>query len=426
MDRHDYVTRLIDGWLADLVADVPGVLVVGPRGCGKTTSAARHARTVLRLDRPNVHAAVVADPDAVLADAEAPVLVDEWQLAPVSLGAAKRLIDARPDPGRFLFAGSSGDEVGVDQWPGTGRFVRLPMWGLTEREIEGQTSGPTFVDHVIAIADTGLNPSQGFALSRQRPDLAGYVERLLVSGFPEARVRTSERTRSAWLDSYIDHLVGRDVALIADVRDPVKLRRYLRALAASTAGEPTTETLVDASEINRLTVDRYDALLERLFVTERVPAWSSNRLTRVSARPKRYVCDAAIAARLLGVDRRTILRDGDLLGRLVDTFAAAQLRPELRLGTLPASMFHIRTDGGRHEVDFVVERTDGRIVAFEVKANNTVDRSDARHLIWLHNQIADDRFAAGILLYTGEHIISLDERIWAVPLCALWSQRDSL
>jgi uncharacterized protein len=199
-----------------------------------------------------------------------------------------------------------------------------------------------------------------------------------------------------------------------------RLRRYLRAIAATGAGAPTTATLLEAADINRETAERYDNVLERLFVCEQVPSWSSNRLTRVTGRAKRYVCDPAIAAGLLGVDRRTILRDADLLGRVIDTFVAAQLRPELSLGQRPATMFHLRQDGGRREVDLLIERTDGAVVAIEVKAATTVDRHDARHMAWLRDQLPAAQFRAGVVLHTGPHIIALDDRMWAVPICALW------
>jgi len=410
---HAYIVRLLDPWLDELLNDVAGVMLVGPRACGKTTSALRHATTVLRLDQRAVRDAVEADPDAVLADADPPVLVDEWQLAPSAIGAAKRLIDQEPSAGRFLFTGSAADELGAGQWPGTGRLIRVPIWGLTRREIEGAARSGTFVDRLI-------DDDFSFPLPRQRPDTAGYIDRALESGFPEACARTSTRTRSAWLESYIDHLVGRDVALLNQISDPLRLRRYLRALAATTAGMPTLNTLLDATDIARPTADRYDHLLERLFVCERVPAWSSNRLTRVTGRAKRYVCDPAIAAALLGVDRRTILRDAELLGRIIDTFVAAQLRPELSLGQRPATMYHLRQESGRREVDLLIERTDGALVAIEIKASTSVDLDDARHLIWLREQLPASTFRAGVVFHTGPHVIALDERIWAVPICALW------
>lgn len=414
-----YIERLVDPWLNELVSDVPAVLLVGPRAAGKTTTAARLARTILRLDDHNVRDAVAADPDSVLRDGDPPVLVDEWQLAPDVLAATKRLVDADPSPGRFLLAGSAADDIGVQQWPGTGRVIRVPLWSLTQRELQAKVAGPTFLDRIIEEVDATGEAT--FPLPSDPPDTAGYVDLALASGFPEALARSSARTRSAWLDSYLDHLIGRDVALISDVRDPGKLRRHLRAVAASTASSPTLTTLAEATGLDRSTIERYDLLLHRLFVAEQVPAWSSNRLTRVTQRAKRYVCDAALAATVLGVDRRAVLRNADLLGRVIDTFVAGQLRPELTLGTRPAAMFHLREQSGRREVDLVLERRDGAIVAIEVKASSSVDERDARHLAWLRDQLPDGDVKAGLVLYTGRLVRRLGHRLWAVPICALWS-----
>ena len=412
-----YVARLVDPLLAELVADVPGVMIVGPRACGKTTTSIRYARTVLRMDRDETRRAVTADPDAVLADADPPVLVDEWQRAPAALAAAKRLIDHDPAPGRFVFTGSASDTLSPDAWPGTGRFIRVPMWGLTQREVLGplRVRPTTFFDTIADTCDKALD----IALPADVPDIAGYVDLLLTSGFPEAIARSTTRTRSLWLESYVDHIVGRDVDLVGEVRDAARLRRYLAVLAANSAGIPAMQTLATSASVNRETAQRFDGFLERLFVTEQVPAWASSRLSRLAATTKRYLCEPALAAPLLGLERRSIIRDADLAGRMIDSFVAAQLRPELQLGAMPVSMFHIR-QGGRREVDIVLERRDGALVALEIKAAADVDLHDARHLIWLRDQLDSDRFRAGIVLHTGRHIRRLDTRIWAVPICSLW------
>jgi uncharacterized protein len=415
--KNAYVGRLAEAWISELLRELPALMLVGPRAAGKTTTAMRHARTVLRLDERAVRDAVAANPDAVLRDAEAPVLVDEWQLESAVLGAAKRIVDVDDEPGRFLFTGSATDDLNVDAWPGTGRFIRVPFWGLTRREIEGASLEGTFFDCVARPSFNGA-----FELPKVRPDTIGYIERALASGFPQAIKLSSDRTRTAWLNSYVDHLVSRDLALIAEVRDPTRMRRYLGVLASSTAGTPSMNTLLEAASLNRETALRYDMLLERLFVTEQIPAWSNNRLTRLSAHSKRYFCDPGLVATLLGTDRRTLLRDADLLGRIMDTFVVAQLRPELALGTHPVQMFHLRQDG-RREVDLVLERSDGAVLAIEVKAASSVTKRDARHLVWLRDSLMPKTFRAGIVFYTGPLITQLEERIWAVPICALWGAR---
>ncbi len=415
MASERYVNRLVDSYVGELLLDSSAIMMVGPRGCGKTTSASRWAKTVLRVDLAGVRNAMKGDPDAVLRDGDPPVLVDEWQLEPSSLGAAKRLVDANDSPGQFIFAGSAADEVGGNSWPATGRFIRVPMWGLTQRELQNASLEGTFFDRVASTDFDGT-----FPLPATRPDNSEYLELLLQSGFPRCVTRSSERSRNAWLNSYIDHLVSRDVELIGEVREPLLFRRYLNAVAANTAGSPEDSKLIQAVRINRETASRYDTFLERLFVAEQVPAWSSNRLTRVSARAKRYICDPAIAAALIGADRRTILRDGDLLGRFIDSFVAAQLRPELALGAHPVNMFHLRQDG-RREIDIVLERRDGAVIGIEVKAANAVDPTDARHLIWLRDQLSPEHYKAGIVFYAGSHVLALGDRTWAVPICALWT-----
>lgn len=118
--------------------------------------------------------------------------------------------------------------------------------------------------------------------------------------------------------------------------DRGRLRRYFEAYALNSAGVVDDKTLYDAAGINRVTALVYEELLGDLFVAEAVPAWSSNRLSRVVDRPKRYLIDPAMMAAALRVDASGVLRDGDLLGRLLDTFVAAQLRPEAAI----AESFH--------------------------------------------------------------------------------------
>jgi predicted AAA+ superfamily ATPase len=367
----------------------------------------------MRLDRPAQAAVVHADPDVAIAGHQEPVLIDEWQLAPEVLGAIKRSIDADPRPGRFILTGSVRAELSDVGWPATGRVVRIPLFGLCQRELVGSIASPSLIDRAFA-ASLEASP-----LPDPVPDLADYVKLALRGGFPDVALRAPGSLGQRWLRGYVDQVVQRDAAAAGQNRDPQLLRRYLQAIAANTAGIVEHKTLYDAAGIDRLTAVAYDGLLEMLFVTERVPAWVSNRLARLTRTPKRYLIEPALLGPLTGLDERGALRDIDLLGRLLDTFVMAQLRAELEICEPPVTIHHLRLEHGRREADIVLEATDGRVVAIEVKATSAPTRSMAGHLAWLRDALGA-RFVQGVLLHTGPRPFRLDDRIMALPMCALW------
>lgn len=413
MASQPYLERLLDRKVAELFRELPALLLLGPRAAGKTTTASRHAAEIVRLDRAAEAAAFLADPDAALRSHEEPLLLDEWQAAPGVLGAVKRAVDQDPHPGRFLLTGSARADLEAETWPGTGRLVRLKLYGVTVREHVGRaTIGETFLDR-LARADIGL-----FGIPVPIPDLRGYIDLALQSGFPEALLRLTGTARQAWLESYLDQLLTRDVQELSGRRDPERLRRYFEALALNSAGLPEDQTLYTAAGIDHRTATQYERLLENLFVLDVVPAWMTSRLKRLIKTPKRYLVDPALMSAALRLDARAIMRDGDLLGRVFDTFVAAQLRPELEVSTTRLRLYHLREKNGRREVDIVGETGTG-VMGIEVKVTAAPNTSDAAHLISLRDELGKT-FLAGAVLHTGPGLFVLSERIFAVPIAALW------
>jgi uncharacterized protein len=409
----EYTPRLADDRIVRLFQELPALLVTGPRATGKTTTARRHAACVVRLDRRDEAAVFRADPDAALSAQPEPVLLDEWQAVPDVLGAVKRAVDDDPRPGRFLLTGSVRGDIDVDTWPGTGRVVRVTMYALSMRELLRRSDGSTFIERL-----TTADPD-AFILPPEVPDVRGYVELALRGGYPEPALRLSDEAATAWLEGYVDQLLTRDAETLDGPRDPVRLRRYFQALALATAGLAEHKKLYDAAEIDRKTAASYEQLLRNLFVLDMVPAWTTNRLNRLMRSSKRYLVDSSLVAAALGLDARAVLRDGDLLGRLLDTFVVAQLRPELELARVRPSLYHLRERDGRREVDVVIEIGAGDLVAVEVKATSAPSRDDARHLMWLRDLLGE-RFRAGAVLHTGRHPFRLADRVLALPICTLW------
>jgi len=408
----EYVVRMADGAIRSLLDSLPALLIVGPRATGKTTTARRHAASMVRLDRPAEAVAFRADPDAALGRLAEPALLDEWQSVPEVLGAVKRAVDDDPHPGRFLLTGSVRADLTADAWPGTGRLVRVPMLGLTMRERLGRPDGPGFVERLAA------GPPEALTTPGELPDLAGYLELALAGGFPDAVVGPAGAERRLWLESYLDQLLTRDAGGLSR-RDPARLRRYFEALALNSAGTADHKTLYDAAGIDRKTADAYEALLVNLLVLELVPAWYENRLSRLVKAPKRYVTDASLIGAALRIDVTGVMRDGDLLGRVLDTFVVAQLRPEVALSPGRPRLYHVREKDGRREIDLLAEIDARQVVAFEVKATASPGRDDGRHLAWLRDQLGE-RFVAGAVLHTGPGRLALGPRIWALPIAAIW------
>ena len=114
------------------------------------------------------------------------------------------------------------------------------------------------------------------------------------------------------------------------------------------------------------------------------------------------------------------MSDGDLLGRLIDTFVTNQLRAEADIDPARPRLYHLRDRDGRHEVDLIADMGARGIIAIEIKAHSAPKPSHARHLAWLRDKLGD-RFKAGVVLHTGPARIPLGDRIEALPISTLWS-----
>ena len=403
-----YLPRVVDAELEELASALPAIAIVGAKGVGKTATASRRAASVHALDDPAQRSVARADP-ARLLDSSPPVLIDEWQHVPECWDLVRRAVDAGADPGSYLLTGSA-SPAEAETHSGAGRIVSIRM-------------------RPLALSERGLGtPSVSLSalLAGERPPIEGrtdlrvddYVREILRSGFPGMR-HLSGRPLRAQLDGYLDRIVDRDFPELGHpIRNPGALRRWMTAYAAASSTTASLETIRDAatggeSEKPAKTTTRpYRDVLERLWVLDPVPAWAPtrNRIRRLSSPPKHQLADPALAARLLGLDADALLsgreagppipRDGTLLGALFESLCTLSLRVYARASE--AGVSHLRTSGGEHEVDLIVERGDGRVLAVECKLARDVGMDDVRHLNWLSGQLGDSLLDAVILTTGGE------------------------
>lgn len=424
MERASYAPRVVDGELDELFGAAAAVAIEGAKGVGKTATASRRAASVRELDDPAQRAVAVADP-ARLLDGPRPVLLDEWQYLPETWDLVRRAVDAGAEPGSFLLTGSSRpSERGAHSGAARILSIRMRPLALSERGLAAPTVS-------LAALLQGDRPALSGGCSTRLED---YVEEIVGSGFPGLRP-LAERARRAFLDGYLRHIVERDFEELGhSVRDPAGLRRWMAAYAAASSTTATFETIRDAAtgghgeKPARTTTLPYRDVLERLWILDPVEAWlpTRNRLSRLSSPPKHQLADPALAARLLGIDAGALLegrsagppvpRDGTLLGAFFESLVTLSVRTYAQAAE--AGVKHLRTASGRHEVDLIVERPDGRVVAIEVKLARDVKDEDTRHLRWLAERIGDELLDA-VIVTTGPEAYRRPDGIAVVPAALL-------
>jgi predicted AAA+ superfamily ATPase len=396
----EYLPRIADAELRRLLATNPVVIIDGARATGKTTSAARVAASELRL--PRDLALLESDPLTLLRDRPRPVLIDEWQLAGIDvLWTIKAIVDDDPTPGAFILTGSVEPESFGPTYPLTGRAARLVWRPMNVRELRGAGGDGPVLDRI----DDG-------SLFRPGNDAEpAPLEIMMRSGFPGLRALDDPVPA---LLAYADSIAQRSVE---ERRDPVRVERVMRVLAEVEAAVVPDERIWRAADVNRETFLRYDAMLRRTHVTQPALAWETNRLKRITSSTKRYFAEPALAAAVSGTTASALHANPNRAGGYFDSFVACQLRPELDAAR--ATLHHLRTKGGEHEIDLVVERQ-GHILAFEVKAGVRPTASDARHLAWLRRELGGV-VAVAAVIHRGTATWQLEPDIWALPVSALWS-----
>lgn len=417
-----YQRRLIDNVLDEIQPLLRAISIHGPKGIGKTATAKQRAQSIIDLDLPQQRQILATDP-SILTSLPGPVLVDEWQRLPEVWDYIRRAVDADSPRGHFIIAGSSAPR-GATVHSGAGRIVPMRMrpLSLAERKIEVPT---------VSLAD--LLRGEGNVTGITTLHLTDYVEEITASGFPGIR-KEPPRVRGLELDAYLENVVQREFPEQGyPVRKPETLRSWLRAYAAATSSTTAYTKILDAAtagESNkptRETTISYRDALSSLFLLDSVPAWipSRNHLDRLTQAPKHQLADPALAARLLDLDASALLRaeqgtvqiqDGTILGALFESLVTLSIQTYAEIAD--ARVFHLRTKNGLHEVDLIVQRRDGKVLAVEVKLSDRAEDADVKHLKWLKEQIGDDLIDA-VVVNAGQYAYRRRDGIAVLPAALL-------
>lgn len=413
----ELVKRHAETLAAETLDSAPITVISGARQVGKSTLvgqlAARRDARVITLDSAVDRAAAAADPDGFADQYPHGLLaIDEVQRVPDLLLAIKAAADKNRRPGRFLITGSA-DLLAVrgGQESLAGRAQTISLDGFSRGEIEGRADD--FATYAWSLSERGL--------LRDITDISrhDYFTMAVASTFPELRDAGPTAARR-WLANYVLRVLSKDAADVSGIQYPDRLRPLLDLLAAENASEFVAAHVSRQLDIPARSVPAYLRALRDVFLIRELPAWGHNLGKRVVSRPKITVCDPGLAAYLTGVDANGLESDisSALAGGMIEAFVTAELSKQRTWSATDYRLYHFRDSDGR-EVDLIAENTRREVVAIEIKATTTLLR---RHFSGLEHirRLAGKRFVAGVMLYTGSRAVPFGDRLWALPIGAIW------
>ena len=410
-----YSRRNIDHSLDQLLGQLPAILLDGPKAVGKTTTAMQRAKTIKGLQKPADRRRAEVDGSWLLSG-EKPILIDEWQKVPESWELLKERVDQDYSGGQFILTGSL-PEKGTHSGAGRITSLRMRPLGFSERNLEK----PQISFAQLLTGDAEISGESKFTVQ-------GYAEEITRSGFFNIRGLEGNALRVA-LDGYIERIIDTDMQDLGfSIRRPATLRSWLVSYAAATATTASWEKIRDSANSGSVeppaksTVIPYRDALTRLRILDELEAWlpTKNQFARASAGSKHFLADPALAARALNLNQKQLFSSGlesgqydkPLLGRLFEALATLSIRSLAE--SQFAKVMHFRDSKGFREIDMIIQRADGKVLAIETKLAETVDAKDLKHLNWLQHQIGGDLIDR-VVIYSGKYAYR-DDGVAVIPL----------
>lgn len=287
-----------------------------------------------------------------------------------------------------------------------GRVEVLHLWPLSEDEVRGSRSD-------FAAALFGVEASSAVPVDEEE-----IISRIASGGYPDAIGRTPGRRRTAWFEAYVITILQRDVRDLANIEGIRDAPRLLQLLAGRTSMLANAAALARESGLSQTTLRRYLGVLQAVYLLHYQSAWATNYTKKVTRSPKTLLNDTGLAAHLINVDAARLRSDRKLLGQLLKAFVVLELSKQLGWSEVRARIHDFR-DYVNVEVDTVLERPDGSVAAVEVKAAASVTAKDFAGLRVLQDGLGK-RFVRGVVLYLGENAVPFGNKLWALPVTALW------
>jgi len=417
----DYLPRIADKTMDAALQSSGAVLVIGPKWCGKTETAKQFAKSTLYMQDPDnaeSYLKLASLKPSELLRGENPRLIDEWQDAPVLWNAVRFMVDHRKARGQFILTGSVVPTIAKNMHSGAGRISRLTMRTMSLFE-SGESTGEISLTDLFD-GKTGMIGSSGLSID----DIA-YV--LLRGGWPDSIKEKNIDIAMRTVQDYVEVLICDDMSRVDEKkRNPVRVRNLLRVIARHISAPVNNATILrdlaaHDTMISDKTIADYTSALKKLYVIDELPIWSVSMRSKTAIRttPKRHLTDPSIACVLLGANKERLFRDFNTFGLLFESLVIRDLR--VYADSLKGNVFYYR-DKQDNEVDAVIELTDGRWGAVEIKMGSNEEDTAAKALLKFKKSVDTERMGepAFLAIVTATQIAyKRDDGVWVIPLGCL-------
>lgn len=386
----EYLKRIVDEELKLRLEAFGATLIVGPKWCGKTTTAEEQANSVLKMQDPDMregYLVTARTKPSLLLKGDNPRLIDEWQEAPVLWDAVRTAVDERQEEGLFILTGSTSVDDKQIHHTGTGRISRLKMYPMSlfeSNESNGQISLRKLFDHPELDID-------GIMSDMKVEDLIFVACR---GGWPSSLRKKSDAAKLIVAKDYLRNVCESDISTVDGVtRNPLLAELILKSYArnVSTLAKRSLifkDVSANADSISRSTFDAYLNALERLFVIEDIEAWcpAIRSATTIRSGKKREFVDPSIAVAALGLSPDYLEKDLKTFGFIFECMCIRDLKIYSQALNGKLSYYHDRYD---LEADAVLHISDGRYALIEFKLGSAEIEEGAKHLLKIRDLVSE-------------------------------------
>ncbi len=420
----EYRSRIVDTILQDKLEAKGAVLIEGPKWCGKTTTAAQKASSILHMDNPSEkeqNLSLARINPLRLLKGDTPRLIDEWQLAPTLWDTIRYEVDQRAKMGQFILTGSAvPPDTKEITHSGTGRFSWLMMRPMSLFE-SGDSSGEVSLKELFS----GNLDVDG----ENQNDIEKLAFLICRGGWPGA-IELKEKAALQQAFDYYDGVVKSDINRAdGNNKNEERVKRIMRSFARN-QGSQVANTVIagdilanDSTSINEDTVHTYIDALKKIFVIEDMSAWNPNLRSKSAIRTSdtRYYVDPSIAVASLGVGPDDLINDLNTYGLFFETLCVRDLRVFAQ--SLDGSVYHYRDNTGL-ECDAVVHLRNGKYGLIEIKlGGETLINEGAANLKKLAEKIDTTKMKTPsflmVLTGIGQYAYKREDGVFVVPIGCL-------